>query len=124
MNAEKDFVVEKDFNKSFYVLATATQLFFSLSVPGKARFVLTHFANYLNILTAWGSITWMIKINGVGVYPYDTLKDQYGYAAEPRPIAPVEVNGGDLFTIEAKNDFSATVGIGVAFRYHIKKETE
>lgn len=91
--------------------------FFSFEVPPKAIFYITHFSNYMNTLAAWGLVTWSFRRNGVGIYPFDSLKDEYGIAAEPRPIAPIEIIGGDKFEIVIINTFPAGVTVGVGFRY-------
>jgi len=101
-------------------VAVPTQVtYFSFDVPNKSKFKLTRFSNYIDTPSAWGSVTWSVRRNGVGVYPFDTMKDQYGLAAEPRPIVPIEFEGGDKFEMIIINTFPAAVKIGVAFRYEI-----
>lgn len=99
------------------VAIPTVQTFFSFQVPAQAIFYITHFSNYMDTLAAWGLVTWSFRRNGVGIYPFDSLKDEYGIAAEPRPIAPIEIIGGDVFEIVIINTFPAGVIIGVGFRY-------
>jgi len=101
-------------------VAIPTQVtFFTFEVPAKSKMKLTRFANYTDTPAAWGSVTWSVRRNGVGVYPFDTMQDQYSLAGEPRPIVPIEFSGGDKFEMIIINTFPAVVKVGVAFRYEI-----
>lgn len=97
--------------------------FFTFEVPNKSKMRLTAFSNYINVPAAWGSVTWSVRRNGVGVYPFDTMQDQFGLAAEPRPIVPIEFSGGDKFEMIVINIFPAVVKIGVAFRYETERSS-
>ena len=99
--------------------------FFSEEIPSRSSFGLTHFANFIDVPEAWGSITWSVRVNGMGVAPpFDAIKDQYGLAAEPRPIVPIKVRGGDKIEIVISNTFPATVGVGLAIRFLKGKSKE
>ncbi|MBA7491208.1 hypothetical protein ES702_01753 [subsurface metagenome] len=107
------------------VAVPTTDIFYSKDIPSRSAFYLTHFANFIDVPEAWGSITWSVRVNGMGVRPpFDAIKDQYGLAAEPRPIVPIEARGGDKIEIVISNTFPATVGVGLAIRFKIGKTKE
>jgi len=120
--AVNQHIEEKEESISKSVAAGATVSYFSLDVPSKSEVRMTRFANYTDTPAAWGFITWSVRRNGVGVYPFDTMKDQYGLAAEPRPFVPIPFTGGDKFEVIIINTFPAAVKVGVAFRYEIGKK--
>jgi len=100
------------------VAIPTVDIFFSEEIPSRSQFELTHFANFIDVPAAWGAITWSVRVNGMGVAPpFDAIKDQYGLAAEPRPIVPIKARGGDKIEIVISNTFPATVGIGLAIRF-------
>ena len=111
--------MKKDINISQEVLATTTVEFFNFKVPPRSLLRILKFGNYINIRDAWGSIIWRILNNGVGVHPYDVIKDQLGYGAEPREIICSEFQGGDVLTINVTNNYVDTVAIGIALQYEV-----
>ncbi|MBA7491186.1 hypothetical protein ES702_01731 [subsurface metagenome] len=107
------------------VAAPTLDTYFSEEIPSRSAFELTHFANFIDVPEAWGSITWSVRVNGMPVGPpFDAIKDQYGLAAEPRPIVPIKVRGGDKIEIVISNTFPATVGVGLAIRFLKGKSKE
>lgn len=117
-----EFTVKKDINISKNVTNGTTLEFFSFQVPSKAKLVVTHFANGLNLFEAWGVITWIFKRNGVPIYPYGDIKDQIAFGAPLRELAGVEIQGGDLFQVFVKNEYLDVVGVRIALKYEIWQE--
>lgn len=99
--------------------------FFSKEIPSRSHFKLTHFSNFIDEPAAWGSVTWGVRVNGMPVKPpFDAIKDQYGLAAEPRPIVAIDVSGGDKIEIIISNTFPTDIGIGLAFKYKMGRVKE
>jgi hypothetical protein len=111
--------MKKDINISQNVAAAATVEYFNFKVPPRSLLRILKFGNYINVRDAWGSITWRILNNGIGVHPYDVIKDQLGYGAEPREIICPEFQGGDVLSINVTNDYADEVGIGIALQYEL-----
>lgn len=120
-NTVKPIISEKSISRDVVagtVAVPTVDTFFSKEIPSRSHFELTHFANFIDVPEAWGSITWSVRRNGMGVSPpFDAIKDQYGLAAEPRPIVPIKFRGGDKIEIVISNTFPATVGVGLAIRF-------
>jgi len=108
---------KKDINVSQTVNAATAATLFTYRVPAKGVIRLTHFSNYLSIVGAWGDVTFSIRRNGVGIFPYDELLDQIGISSRPREIEPIIVNGGDMLSITVDNQHIANVDCGIALRY-------
>lgn len=101
--------------------AGVTAVMYSMLIPTKAKMRITHFANYLVDASGWTYITWSIRRNGIGVYPYNAVKDQIGYSAQVEAIQPIEFRGGDLFELVGINAHGATnyvVGARVKFELY------
>lgn len=47
-------------------------------LTGGEQGALTRFANYSASSAAWGSITWIVKINGVPIPPFNEIRDSIG----------------------------------------------
>lgn len=114
-------IVLKDENLSLEILADTTANIFSFQVPGNSKFTLTHFGNYIKEFDAWGSITWILKKNGVPIHRYHEIKDQLGWGAMLRELTGVDIPGGSLFTIDIKNEYIDTCKCGVAIKYQIEE---
>ncbi len=112
-------IVPFDENLSADVAAATTHEIFRLQVPANAKLFITHFGNYIKEFDAWGSITWIFKKNGSPIYPYNEIKDQLGWGAMLRVLSAVEVPGGDLFTIDIKNEYIDLVKSGVALKWEL-----
>lgn len=127
-NMAAEVFKEKEESISYPVAAGSVAVpvqmtYFTFDVPNKSKMRLTAFSNYMNVPAAWGSVTWSVRRNGVGVYPFDTMEDQYTLSAEPRKIVPIEFFGGDKFEMIIINRFPAVVKIGVSFRYEIGRSS-
>ena len=81
-----------------------TIVLFTFQVPQKAKMRVTHFSNYLSLVTHWGAVTWSIQRNGVGMRPYNAILDNIGLSSLPREIAPIPYAGGDVLTVIAVDD--------------------
>ena len=101
---EKPIIEEQDENISMLHPRGTTITLFTYRVPQKSKMALTYFANYLSLSTHWTYVTWSIRRNGVGVYPYDTIQDQVGMQEKPRRIKRINFNGGDMLSILATDD--------------------
>jgi len=112
-------IVPFDENLSYDVAAATTHEIFRLPVPANSKLFVTHFGNYIKEFDAWGHITWIFKKNGSPIYPYNAIKDQLGWGAMLRELSAVEVAGGDLFTIDIKNEYEDIVKCGVAIKYEL-----
>lgn len=116
------FFEERDENQSFPVVApvppavTIVNLF-TFRVPSHAKLVLTHFGNYLDVVGAWGVVTWRILKNGIGVPNYDAILDPLGTSMEPRKIRRIAFRGGDELTINVESTHVANINAGVAIKY-------
>ena len=112
-------VERRDVNLSQTVVDGTTAVLFQFQVPSKAILVLKKFANYTDIVGAWGTLTWRILKNGIGVYPYDDIEDEIGYSAMPENITNIEFRGGDLCVINAENLSGADLIMGIRLVYEL-----
>lgn len=112
-------IVPFDENKSAEVAAGATAEIFRLQVPANSKLYVTNFANTINEFDAWGVVIWIFKRNGVPIIPYEEIKDQIAFGAPLRTLAGVEICGGDLFTIDIKNEYIDGVKCGIAIKYEL-----
>ncbi|MBA7659362.1 hypothetical protein ES703_67339 [subsurface metagenome] len=119
MESSRRFTTQKDINKSAPVAAGITHELFYFRVPAKAKMQVTNFANYINVFEAWGLIKWILKRNGIPIYPYHELTDQIAFGAPLRELAGVEISGGDKFSVDVYNGHEDVVKIGVALKYEI-----
>lgn len=115
-------ITHKDINISPVIASGVTVEAFSFQVPSKAKMIVTNFANYINVFAAWGDIRWVLKRNGVGIFPYNEIEDQIAFGAPLRELAGVEIQGGDVFSIDIINSYTATVKCGIALKYQIQQE--
>lgn len=99
-----EYIVEHDENISLAHGQGLTITLFTFQVHQKSRMKVTHFANYLSLVTHWGAVTWSILRNGMGVNPYDAIQDVIGLSSLPRKIAPIVFQGGDVLTVIAVDD--------------------
>lgn len=127
-NTVEPIIEEKSISRDLAagtVAIPTVDIFFSEEIPSRSQLELTHFANFIDVPAAWGFITWSVRVNGMPVSPpFDAIKDQYGLAAEPRPIVPIKARGGDKVEIVIINIFPAVVGVGLAIRYKKGKVKE
>jgi len=114
-----EYIVKKDINKSQEVSASGTAQLFIFQVPARAKMIVTNFANIINEFDAWGVIKWILKRNGVPIYPYHEITDQIAFGAPLRELAGVEISGGDVFSVDVENDYIDPVKIGIALKYQI-----
>lgn len=112
-------IVPFDKNLSEEILAGTTVEIFRLQVPANSKLYVTHFANTINEFDAWGVITWIFKRNGAPIDPYQEIQDQIAFGAPLRTLAGVKISGGDLFTIDIKNEYIDVVKCGIAIKYEL-----
>lgn len=112
-------IVKKDMNKSQEIASGVTVEIFSFQVPSKAKMIVTNFANYINEFDAWGFITWILKRNGIPIYPYNDITDQIAFGAPLRELAGCEIQGGDRFSLDITNGYIDPVKCGIALKYQI-----
>jgi len=122
-NSKRKDVVRGGFHTSQNIASGVTVELWRFEVPAKTRLILTDFGNYINETDAWGLITWRFKRNGVAVYPYSNIEDQLGYASQLASLEGVECTGGDLFVIEATNNYGDVVKVGIVLKYQLCGET-
>lgn len=115
-------IVKKDINISQQIAAGATVEVFSFQVPATAKMLVKSFANYINDFSAWSFIVWILKRNGVPIYPYHEITDQIAFGAPLRDLAGCEIQGADKFSIDIKNNHVSAVKCGVALKYEIWQE--
>jgi len=84
----------------------ATVQIYTYTVPPKSKMVVTHFANYLDLVTHWGHVTWRILKNGVEAVPI--ILDNLGLSSLPEETKRIDFEGGDVLTVTATDD--AVVG--------------
>ena len=118
-NKKMGDITKDGFNTSQFIASGNTSELWSFRVPSKCRLIITRFGNYINEPDAWGLIIWRFKKNGVGVYPYSRIEDQLGYPSSLVSLDQVEARGGDLFVIEATNDYGDVVKVGIVLKYQI-----
>jgi len=116
---EKRYVQRENINLSQTVIDGTTAVLFQFHVPSKAVLILKKFANYTDVVGAWGTMTWRILRNGIGLYPYDDIQDEIGYSAMPENIKNIEFRGGDLCVINATNLSGADLIMGIRLVYEI-----
>jgi len=118
-NLKKVDILNYGLNTSQFIASGNTSELWSFRVPSKCRLIITRFGNYINEPDAWGLITWRFKRNGVGVYPYTQIEDQLGYPSSLASLDGVECGGGDLFVVEATNNYGDVVKVGIVLRYEL-----
>jgi len=120
---KEPIITEEDENISMLHPRGTTITLFTYRVPQKSKMTLTYFANYLNLPGHWSRVTWSIRRNGIGVYPYDAILDQVGLSAQPRLIKRLIFNGGDELRIIAADDNSIAqppfLATGIAIKYQV-----
>jgi len=116
------FIVKKDINVSKEIAVAATIEVFSFQVPASAKMIVKSFANYINDFSAWSFIVWILKRNGVPIYPYHEITDQIAFGAPLRELTGCEIQGADKFSIDIKNNHIDPVKCGVALKYEIWQE--
>lgn len=122
-NSRFEDIIHDGLHTSQDVTSGVTVELWRFLVPPKAKLTITHFANYINIPDAWGLVTWRFKRNGVGLYPYSDIEDQLGYASQLAALDRVECNGGDLFVVEATNNYADEVKVGIVLKYILRGKT-
>lgn len=86
-------------------------------IPVGLVLMLTHFANYVSDVMAWGQVVWTVKINGNPWQGFDAVKDQLGDPANPRELGnPPIARGGDVVTITATNNSGVAYAAGVSVK--------
>jgi hypothetical protein len=83
--------------------ATVTGLL-SVSVPSGSdqSLLITHFANDLSDIAAWGFFTWNMYIDNVPVKSYFGVKSQLGFTSQMRKVGvDILVGGGQTLRIDA-----------------------
>lgn len=101
---KEPIITEEDENISMLHPRGTTITLFTYRVPNKCKMTLISFSNYLNLPGHWSHVTWSIRRNGIGVYPYDAILDQIGLSPRPSLIKPIFFNGGDELIIIATDD--------------------
>ena len=82
-------------------------------VPQKSVVRLLKFGNYIDLVAAWGAITWSIMRNGIADSRYGAILDQLGTSYQPQEIYMDDFHGGDTITIRVTNAHIANVDIGI-----------
>jgi len=116
-------IIHDGLHTSQYINSGVTVELWRFQVPPKAKLIITNFANYLDVPDAWGSVTWRFLRNGVGLYPYSNMEDQLGYASQLASLDRVECDGGDLFVVEATNNYGDVVKVGIVLKYILRGKT-
>jgi len=102
-----------DENVSQSVPAGTTATLFTFRVPSKCKLRLEKFANYLGLVGAWTFVTWRIIRNGVGISPYNAIRDPIGQPFLPEPIQAHDFQGTDVLTINVTNNHGVAVVCGI-----------
>jgi len=108
-----------DYESSTNVTAGATKTLFSYQVPAGCILVFRKFGNDLSDVSGWGNVSFSIQKNGVGLDPYDNIKDQIGYLSMPKDISAIKINPFDIIEIKITNNYSATLKAGIVFQYDL-----
>lgn len=114
-----EFTSKHDIDLSNEIFASTTIEIFNFSVPPSAKAKITAFANRLNEFDAWGLVMWIFKKNGITLYPYNDITDQIAMGAPLRELEGTELIGGDVFSIDIKNDYIDVVKAGISLKWEI-----
>ncbi len=114
----------KKFDEPHSVLcgAGATVTLYTFTVPSKSKLTITHFANYLDLVTHWGHVTWRVLQNGVPVFP--PILDNLGLSNQPEETKRIEYNGGDVLSVTAADDAAVGQPPNLSVGMRIKFELE
>ena len=96
--------------------ATITGLL-SVSVPSGSdqSLLITHFANDLSDIAAWGFFTWNMYIDNVPVKSYFGVKSQLGFTSQMRKVGvDILVGGGQTLRIDAVSTAAAAYDVVVS----------
>ena len=109
-----------DDTKSMNVPKGTMVTLLQLIVPGNSSFMVSHFANYVNDIGAWGFIKWSVQVNSVPDETLGNVMDQLGDPSNPRQLGRqiialpgdvVEVKATNLTDISTGADFVAGVSL-------------
>ncbi len=108
-----------DYESSKSVTAGSTETLFTFHVPENNILVFRKFGNDLSDVAGWGNVSFSIQKNGIGIDPYDNIKDQIGYLSMPKDISAIKLNPFDILEIKITNNYSATLKAGIVFQYDL-----
>jgi hypothetical protein len=115
----RDFVEGRGYDntQSLAVPAGTTVTLISERITTAELLLLTHFANYVSDIMAWGSIVWNTTINGVPVASLYNVKDQLGDPANPRELGyQPQLRGNDLLEVKVTNNAAVEYSVGVSVK--------
>lgn len=125
------FRVNQGFDEtdSATVNAGATVTLLTVTVPAGSdqNLLITHFANDLSDIAAWGFFTWNMYIDSIPVKSYYGVVDQLGYTSQMRKVGvDILVGGGQVLTVQVVSTaavaYNAVVSlIGVYGNYDYQK---
>jgi hypothetical protein len=108
-----------DYESSKSVTSGSTETLFTFQVPENNILVFRKFGNDLSDVAGWGNVSFSIQKNGIGIDPYDNIKDQIGYLSMPKDISAIKINPFDILEIKITNNYSATLKAGIVFQYDL-----
>jgi len=112
----------KDITTSDTITAGTTKILYSYLFPSKSKGYLINFANYVSDNSAWGSVIWRIKKNGVALYPYENIKDLIGLGYSPFATEKISFQGGDILEVEVQNGYGTNLNIGCRITFEVGED--
>ena len=104
---------------SALILAGTSQDLFTITVPAKAIFKLLKFGNYTDTPLAWTVINWVIYLDGLALYPFNAIFDQWAFGTERQLVQGIEVTGGHTLRFQANNPTAGNVRMGISLEYEL-----
>lgn len=83
-------------------------------VPCRMRLRYQKVGNYLGQTAGWGFASWEVLKNGVLVL---RIRDQIGYAAQREFVSPIDVSGGDRFSVNGINPTAGALDMGITLKW-------
>ena len=90
---------------------------FTITIPAKAIFRGITFGNICGTLLAWGTVYWVFLLDGLPLYPYQTIMDQVGFATSRQNIQGIDITGGHTLVIRAYNPTAGDCRMGISLEY-------
>lgn len=106
-------------NYSQSVPAASAVDLIEVTVPAKAILRIADFGNYIDTVTAWGTVYWEFYSDDKPMYPYEKIMDQIGFGTGRQAVQAVDLRGGHTLRIRAVNPTAGAVKMGISLAYDL-----
>lgn len=120
---KEQFITRKgyDATASMNIPKGTTVTVLSVIAPGNSALMISHFANYVADIGAWGFIKWSVQVNSVPADPLGLVMDQLGDPSNPRELGlKIIARPGDVVEVKVTNLTDITLGTDYAAGVSLK----